>query len=114
MPFAILAFVALLTFAVQSLWNGVLAEVVAVKAISYWQALGLLVLAKILFGGWPGRGHHCGPGHWKHRMMEKKWESLDPEQREKMREEMRKRFGAWPRPPWCDDEDKDTEKPAGS
>jgi hypothetical protein len=34
-------------------------------------------------------------------MMMKRWESLTPEQREKMREEMRERFGDWPKPPWC-------------
>jgi hypothetical protein len=37
-------------------------------------------------------------------MMAKKWDSLTPEQREKMREEMRHRFGDWPRPSWCEPE----------
>jgi Ca2+/H+ antiporter, TMEM165/GDT1 family len=105
-PFAILGFAALFTWVVYALWNGVLVEVVAVKAITYWQALGLLLLAKILFGGFPcrGGGGHCGGSHWRGRMMAKKWESLSPEDREKMREEMRHRFGDWPRPPWCDSE----------
>lgn len=99
-PLAVIAFVALLTFAVHSLWNGVLAEVIGVKTITYWQALGLLVLSKILFGGFPGGRGRCGPrGH--DRMFSKQWESLDPEQRERMREEMRQRFGDWPRPHWC-------------
>jgi len=101
-PLAVLAFVALLTFVVYSLWNGVLADVVGVKTITYWQALGLLVLSKILFGGFPGGRHRCGRGRHE-RMMAKHWESLGPEQREHMREEMRHRFGDWPRPPWCDD-----------
>ena len=47
-PFAIVGFLALFTFAVHSLWNGVLTDVLPVKAISYWQALGILVLSKIL------------------------------------------------------------------
>jgi len=98
-PFAVLGFVALFTYAVYALWNGVLVDVVAVKAISYWQALGILVLAKILFGGFPGRRGKFGPG-WRGRMMAKRWQSLDPEQRARMREEMRRRFGDWPRPPW--------------
>ncbi|MCX6952146.1 MAG: hypothetical protein NTV51_08260 [Verrucomicrobia bacterium] len=101
-PLAVLALIALVTFAVQSLWNGVLAEVVGVKTVTYWQALGLFVLAKLLFGGFPHRrGGRCGP-KWKRRMMEERWESLTPEQREQMRDEMRKRFGDWPRPPWCE------------
>jgi hypothetical protein len=101
-PLIVLAFVALVTLAVYGLWNGVLTDVLGVKAISYWQALGLLVLAKILFGGFPGRrGGPFGPP-WRRRMMMERWESLTPEQREQMREEMRRRFGDWPRPPWCD------------
>ena len=100
-PLAVLAFLAALTWVVHALWNGVLVDVLAVKTITYWQALGLLLLAKILFGGWPGGGRKLG-GHLRERMMHKHWESLDPEQRVKMREEMRRRFGDWPRPPWCD------------
>ncbi len=100
-PVAILGFLALFTFAVYSLWNGVLTDVVGVKTITYWQALGLLVLSKILFGGFPGRGRGFGPP-WRERMLAKRWASLPPEQREQMREEIRQRFGDWPHPP-CED-----------
>jgi hypothetical protein len=100
-PLIVIAIVGILALAVFGLWNSVLADVVGVKTITYWQALGLLVLAKILFGGFPGRrGGPFGPP-WRHRMM-KRWQSLTPEQQEAMREEMRRRFGDWPRPPWCD------------
>ena len=101
-PFAIIGCAALFTWAVYALWNGVLMDVVGVKAITFWQALGLLVLAKILFGGFPSRSGPCGIAPWRGRMMSKHWESLNPEQREKMREEMRHRFGDWPRPSWCE------------
>ena len=102
-PFAVVGFLALFTFAVHALWNGVLVDVVAVKAITYWQALGILVLAKILFGGFPGR-RGGGPG-WRGRMMAKRWKSMTPEQRDHLREEMRHRFGDWPRPPWGEEGD---------
>src|SRR5882762_2181784 len=98
-PLAVLAFVSLLSFAVYSLWNGVLTDVLGVKAITYWQALGLLVLSKILFGGFPGGRRGFG-GHARKHMLLKHWESLDPEQRERMREEMREKFGNWSRPSW--------------
>jgi hypothetical protein len=114
-PLAVLAFLAVLTFVVRATWNGVLVDVVAVRSITYWQALGLLLLARILFGGWPGRGR-CIGGHFRERMMTKHWESLDPEQRDKMREEMRHRFGDWPRPSWCDTKTKGQDggaKPTG-
>ena len=103
-PFAIAAFLALFTAAVYWLWNGVLTPVLGVTAITFWQALGLLVLAKILFGGFPGRGgHHCGP-RWHHRRWMRHWDSLTPEQREQWRQEMRSRFGDWPHAPCCGDE----------
>lgn len=114
-PFAILGFGALFTWALYALWNGVLVEVVAVKTITYWQALGLLVLAKILFGGFPCRGGRCGGHSWRDRMKSKHWESVSPEEREKMREEMRHRFGDWPRPSWCESVPKpDADKKPGA
>ena len=98
-PLFILAALAGFTLAVFLLWNGVLANVIAVKHISYWQALGLLVLAKILFGGFGGRkGPPFGRGRaWR------RWKAMTPEEQAKLREEMRERFGDWPRPPWCDE-----------
>ena len=110
-PLAILAFLALLSLVVRALWNGVLVDVLAVKTITYWQALGLLLLARILFGGWPGGTRGFG-SRWRERLMAKRWESLDPEQRDKMREEMRRRFGDWPRPPWCAPENREPDSPA--
>ena len=108
-PFIVLGVLALFSFAVFELWNHVLADVLGVKLITYWQALGILVLAKILFGGFPGR--RCGPGGppWRRRMMMDQWQSLTPEQRE----EMRRRFGDWPHPQCCGDAPPAGEKPPG-
>ncbi len=58
------------------LWNWLMPALFdgAVATISYWQAMGILVLSKILFsgfGGGKGHGHgcggshHCGKGHDK-------------------------------------------------
>lgn len=101
-PLFVLGIVALVALAVYGLWNGVLTEVAGVKTVTYWQAAGILVLARILFGGFPGRGGGPFGPPWRRRMMMKRWESLTPEQREKMRQEMRQRFGDWPKSPWCD------------
>jgi hypothetical protein len=35
-------------------------------------------------------------------MTEERWAKFTPEQREEMRAEMRRRFGDWPRPTWCE------------
>jgi len=47
----VIAGIALFVWFFQWLWNILLPEIIGVKAISYWQALGILVLSKILFGG---------------------------------------------------------------
>lgn len=105
-PLIVAGIAALLALAVFGLWNNVLVEVAGVKAITYWQALGLLVLARILVGGFPRPGGgRFGRGR---RMMMEHWESLSPEQREKLRSGMEHRccWGA----PWR----ASPEKPAGS
>ena len=82
--FAIIA-VAAVSFVVMSLWNALLPEIFATKTISFWQALGLLVLSKLLFGGFRPQG---GAGrHWRRRMAER-WEQMTPEEREKFKHGM--------------------------
>lgn len=78
--FAALA-VALLGYVVMSLWNAVLPAVAGIHAITFAQALGLLVLSRILFGGLRGWGRR---GHWRGRM-QARWERMTPEEREKFR-----------------------------
>ncbi len=95
-----IAFAALLAYVVMLLWNGVLAQVVAVSTISFYQAIGLLVLSKILFGGFPSGKNHCnhcsGGGHWKNELKEK-WHTMSPEERDQMKQEWRNRCRTWGR-----------------
>jgi hypothetical protein len=82
--------VAAVSFVVMSLWNWLMPALFGWQLISFWQALGLLVLSRILFGGFRGR-----PGygmHWRRRMAER-WEQMSPEEREKFRAGMRGRCG---------------------
>ena len=78
---------AVMSFVVMGLWNWLMPALFALHRINFWQALGLLVLGKILFGGF--RGPHM---HWRGRMMER-WEKMTPEEREKFREGMKGRCG---------------------
>jgi hypothetical protein len=57
--------------------------------LGFWQALGLLLLSKILFGGFRGAAGHGG---WRRRM-HARWEQMTPEQREHFRAGLRGRCG---------------------
>lgn len=78
---------------VMGLWNAILPHVLGVKAISFVQALGILLLSKILFGGFGGGRRWGGRGHeWKQRMKQK-WEKMTPDEREKFKAEWKDRCG---------------------
>jgi len=85
--------------AVLHLWNWLMPSLFGVHSITFWQAVGLLALSWVLFGGW--RGFHGRPGrsmHWRHRMMER-WEEMTPEERDKFRQGVRGRCGSFGPPP---------------
>ncbi|MGD1892746.1 MAG: hypothetical protein ACFB15_19435 [Cyclobacteriaceae bacterium] len=73
---------------VMLLWNATLPNVLDVKPLTYLQALGLLVLCRILFGGFrfggPGR-----PSWSKYRRG--RWSNLSQEEKDRLKEEWRKR-----------------------
>ena len=66
-PFGIVFFLALGGWIVTWLWNALLPGLFGFPEIGFWQALGILALARTLFGGF-GSGGSRGPGHrGKHR-----------------------------------------------
>lgn len=67
-------------FVAMGLWNWLMPSIFGLRAINFWQALGLVILGKILFGGFHSHGgRHT---HWRRRMQER-WEQMTPEEREK-------------------------------
>jgi hypothetical protein len=90
--FAALA-LALLGYVVMTLWNSVLPAVTGLHAITFVQALGLLVLSRILFGGLRGRGRRGG--HWRARM-QARWQQMTPEERERFRDMLGSRASCRP------------------
>jgi hypothetical protein len=87
--FAIL-FLTVFSYGVMRLWNWLMPALFGWHLVSYWQAIGILVLSKILFGGFHGR--HRGQMHWRHRVRE--WEQrMSPEERDRFRQNMRGRCG---------------------
>ncbi len=93
-PFIAIGAFALISFIVMSLWNNLLPDIFHTSSITFWQAAGLLVLSKILFGfgGRPGRG---GAPWMRHRM--ERFKNMSPEEQQRFREEMRERCGNWGR-----------------
>ena len=92
--FAVL-FVGVFGLVVMSLWNWLMPALFGWKLVSFWQAAGLVILSKILFGGF--RGYPGRRLYWRHRMMER-WEQMTPEERDKFREGLRGRCRG-PEPP---------------
>ena len=78
---------AVLGFIVKGLWNVLIPPIFGWHTITFWQGIGLLLLSKILFGGFH---RHGGPGRgrWQQRMKDR-WEQMTPEEREKFRNGMR-------------------------
>lgn len=83
-------------FVVRELWNALVPPIFGWHTITFWQAVGLLVLSKILFGGFH-RPSHGGRGAWKQRMKER-MEHMTPEQREQFRRGMRCHRGPFAQP----------------
>jgi hypothetical protein len=82
--------ISVLTVVVMTLWNWLIPPLFKGPALTFWQTLGLLVLAKIvgkvvLFRGRPGPP----PWAWRRRMMER-WDQMTPEEREKFRQGLQK------------------------
>lgn len=67
---------------VMYLWNWLLPPLFGWKVLGFWQALGLLVLCRVLFGGLGGHGPRPGR-HWDRRCRK-----MTPEEREKFRQAM--------------------------
>jgi hypothetical protein len=86
----IVLFIALGGELVMRLWNWLLPALFGWRQITFWQAIGILALCRILFGshGWRGAGR----SKFRRRMNER-WEQMTPEEREKFRQGMRGRCG---------------------
>ena len=87
---AFLLFIAIGGAVVMQLWNWLLPTLFGWNQITFWQALGLLALCRILFGGFGLRG--AGRSDFRRRMAER-WEHMTPEERERFRQGIRGRYG---------------------
>lgn len=77
---------------VMGLWNVLIPAIFHIGTITFWQAMGLLVLSKILFGGFNGKWarKHCRGNCHKARF-QSRLENMSSEEREKFKEMWSKR-----------------------
>lgn len=104
-PLAILGMVAFVFIGGQlvlHLWNWLLPPLFGFPQVTFWQALGLLALCRILFGGfgWRGSGRTHVSGRVFGRVADRvadrvgdRWDAMTPEERERFRARVRERCG---------------------
>jgi hypothetical protein len=83
-------FVGLGGVVVQQLWNWLLPSIFGWRQVTFWQALGMLALCRILFGGF---GLHGGQSR---RRRSERWERMSPAERDRVRHGLRDRLGFAP------------------
>src|ERR1700757_1832529 len=85
-----LVFIALGGAVVRLLWNWVTPPLFGFHLITFWQAVALLALCRILFGGFGMRGGHRAYGR---RRMRDRWREMSPEERQRIRDRVISKFG---------------------
>lgn len=87
---------------VRLLWNWLLPPLFGWRQLTFWEALGMLALCRILFGGFRLGGSNRT--HFQRRgvadrvadRVDQRWHGMTPEERERFRQRMRERFGFGP------------------
>jgi hypothetical protein len=85
-----IVFVALGGAVVRLLWNWVTPPLFGFHLITFWQAIALLALCRILFGGFGMRGGRHAYGR---RRMRERWREMSPEERQRIRDRIISKFG---------------------
>lgn len=97
-PLGLMVFIAIGGEVVMHLWNWLLPALFGWRQITFWQALGLLALCRILFGGFGAHGVHDSIRSNVRRRMYDRWEQMTPEEREKVRQGLHGRWGCAAQP----------------
>ncbi len=86
---------ALLVFVTMHLWNSLMPGIFHLPLINYWQAAGLLILARLLFGF--GGHHRSHQWNYRHSHLHERWAQMTPEERLKFKEHWKDHCHYWDR-----------------
>lgn len=75
MIIAVIFFLLLFGYGFMLLWNWLMPDVFGLPALTYWKAVGILVMAKLLFGNFEGRGHKKGSEKSHKRFKNRRWDT---------------------------------------
>ncbi|MDR1654334.1 MAG: hypothetical protein LBS01_11960 [Prevotellaceae bacterium] len=75
------AFLALFGAVVMWLWNALLPQIFGIVPINFWQALGVLILCRILFSGFSSKHAFAGRGRRHKNRIRRKWQNMTPDER---------------------------------
>ncbi len=90
----------LLGLVTQQLWNWLIPQLFAGPVVTFWQALGLLLLSKIFFWSFSKGGHSSRKPGWGY-YWSQKWKGMSPEERERLKQKMKEK--------WCYPDKEETE-----
>ena len=91
-PIGLLAVPVIFGIIVMLLWNWLMPSMFGFVTVSFWQALGILVLCRILFGSLGGLHHGTRHAHDRFHLREK-WQKMTPEERKEFVKRQREHFG---------------------
>jgi hypothetical protein len=105
----IVAGIFLFVYVTMTLWNVLLPEIFSLPVINFWQAAGLVILTRLLFGF----GHHSGRKNWSGPRMDRdlksKIKNMSPEEKREFFRKMHYNREMWHRGCY-DDKEQETEK----
>lgn len=75
MIIAVIFFLLLFGYGFMLLWNWLMPDVFGLPILSYWKAVGILVMAKLLFGNFEGKGHKKSTKKSYKRFKSRRWDN---------------------------------------
>ncbi len=82
---------------VMLLWNWLIPNIFNGPTVTYWEAIGLLILGRLLTGSLTGAHQKWNAYHNYKEVWKEKWAHMTPEEREALKEKYRHRCGSYPK-----------------